>query len=171
MPITTGFTNSLKLDHLVNTAPDFSSDVIKFVLILAAMAGTYDKRWTNAGTPGTGAPTGTPTGATSIGTDAVAASGDYTPRSGMTLTFTAPAIATGSPDKAITGITSDIVLANTNFNSGGVGAIRGLAMFNFTKSNKSIWLWDFGIDVTTLNGTLTLDLPVVDYANAMFKVG
>ncbi len=166
MPLTTGFTNSYKLDHLLNTAPDFSSDVIKFVLVLAAMAGTYNKTWTNAGTPGTGTPS-----TSNIGTDAVPASGDYTPRAGMTLAFDAPAISSGSPDKAITHPSADIVLSGTNFNVSGVGAIRGLLLFNSSKSNKSIWIWDFGLDVTTLNGTLTIDFPAVSYANAMFKVG
>lgn len=47
---------------------------------------------------------------------------------------------------------------------------RGALIYNFTKSNKSIGVLDFGLDQTTLNQSFQLQLPTNNPETALIRI-
>ena len=47
---------------------------------------------------------------------------------------------------------------------------RGCLIYNSSKSNKAVAAFDFGGDITSTNGTFTVDLPVAG-ASALIRIG
>lgn len=47
---------------------------------------------------------------------------------------------------------------------------RGALIYNSSKSNKAVAVFDFGGDVVSTSGTFTVDLPVAG-ANALIRIG
>ena len=47
---------------------------------------------------------------------------------------------------------------------------RGALIYNASKSNKAVAVFDFGGDVVSTSGTFTVDLPVAG-ANALIRIG
>lgn len=162
MTISSALANTFKKE-LLEGKHDFLTATIKFVLIKSTHAGTYDKTQTNAGTPGTGTPS-----SSNVGTDAAAVTGDYTPVTGMTIAFDAPAL---FGDVAVTHPTSTISLASTNFNSGGAGIIGGIGFFNSSASNRWIGSLPFPGPVSTTDDTLEITWSNKDGTTGMIRIG
>jgi len=47
---------------------------------------------------------------------------------------------------------------------------RGCLIYNSSKTNKAVAAFDFGGDITSTNGTFTVDLPAAG-ANALVRIG
>ena len=48
---------------------------------------------------------------------------------------------------------------------------RGALIYNSSKSNKAIYVLDFGSDITSTNGTFAITLPTPDEANGLIRLG
>ena len=47
---------------------------------------------------------------------------------------------------------------------------RGALIYNATKSNKAVYVLDFGTDKTSTSGTFTVTLPVADASNGLIRL-
>ncbi len=48
---------------------------------------------------------------------------------------------------------------------------RGALIYNSSKSNKAVYVLDFGSDITSTNGTFAVTLPVPDATNGLIRLG
>lgn len=48
---------------------------------------------------------------------------------------------------------------------------RGALIYNSSKSNKAVYVLDFGSDITSTNGTFAITLPAPDAANGLIRLG
>lgn len=48
---------------------------------------------------------------------------------------------------------------------------RGALIYNSSKGNKAVAAFDFGSDITSTNGTFTVQLPAPDAANGLVRIG
>ena len=160
MTISAALANSFKKE-LLEGKHDFLTAVIKYVLLKNTHAGTYDKTQTNAGTPGTGTPS-----SSQVGTDAAAATGDYTPVTGVTIAFDAPAL---FGDVAVTHPTSALSLSSTTFTSGNI--LGGIGFFNSSASNRWIGALPFPGPVSTSGATLAITWSNKDGTTGMIRIG
>jgi hypothetical protein len=137
-----------------------AGDIFKMSLIKVTPSGTYDSTLTNAGVPGTGAPT-----TANIGTDEVASGGGYT-TGGLALTNVTPVTSsavgytTFSPDPSWTSATFSCVAAviyNTSARLGGV-------------ANRVISIHDLGGTQSVSAGTLTLVCPAATSTTALIRL-
>lgn len=48
---------------------------------------------------------------------------------------------------------------------------RGALIYNSSKSNKAVYVLDFGSDITSTNGTFAVTLPTPDAANGLIRLG
>ena len=48
---------------------------------------------------------------------------------------------------------------------------RGALIYNSSKSNKAVYVLDFGSDITSTNGTFAVTLPAPDAANGLIRIG
>ena len=48
---------------------------------------------------------------------------------------------------------------------------RGALIYNSSKSNKAVYVLDFGSDITSTNGTFTVTLPAPDATNGLIRLG
>ena len=47
---------------------------------------------------------------------------------------------------------------------------RGALIYNSSKSNKAVYILDFGSDITSTNGTFTVTLPMPDADNGLIRL-
>ena len=48
---------------------------------------------------------------------------------------------------------------------------RGALIYNSSKSNKAVYVLDFGSDITSTNGTFAVTLPTPDATNGLIRLG
>lgn len=48
---------------------------------------------------------------------------------------------------------------------------RGALIYNSSKSNKAVYVLDFGSDITSTNGTFAVTLPAPDATNGLIRLG
>ena len=48
---------------------------------------------------------------------------------------------------------------------------RGALIYNSSKTNKAVYVMDFGSDITSTNGTFTVTFPVPDAASGLIRLG
>ena len=48
---------------------------------------------------------------------------------------------------------------------------RGALIYNSSKSNKAVYVLDFGSDIISTNGTFTITLPTPDATNGLIRLG
>ena len=48
---------------------------------------------------------------------------------------------------------------------------RGALIYNSSKSNKAVYILDFGSDISSTNGTFMITLPTPDAANGLIRLG
>ncbi len=144
MAITTAMCNSFK-QELLGGVHDLDTDTLKLALIKPSPAGTYGAATTNY-TDVTG------------NTDEAAGSG-YS-AGGQTL------------DSAI--ITLDTGVAFVDFADETITnatlSASGAIIYNASKSNKAIAVFNFGTAVSSTNGDFTIIFPTADASNAVIRI-
>ena len=66
---------------------------------------------------------------------------------------------------AILDFTTDPSWANATITA------RGALIYNSSKSNKAVYVLDFGSDITSTNGTFAVALPTPDATNGLIRLG
>ena len=72
---------------------------------------------------------------------------------------------TTSGTTAILDFTTDPSWANASITA------RGALIYNSSKSNKAVYVLDFGSDITSTNGTFAVTLPEPDATNGLIRLG
>jgi hypothetical protein len=72
--------------------------------------------------------------------------------------------ATLSGDTAVLDFTTDPSWANSTITA------RGALIYNASKTNKAVAVLDFGSDITSTNGTFTVQLPTPDATNGLIRI-
>ena len=72
---------------------------------------------------------------------------------------------TTSGTTAILDFTTDPSWANASITA------RGALIYNSSKSNKAVYVIDFGSDITSTNGTFAVTLPAPDATNGLIRIG
>lgn len=140
----------------------FTPDTFNIVLIKSAASTTYDKGFTNLGTPGSGAPS-----TSNIGTDEQAASGTYAAGGSALAANVNPSV------------TNNVALTNWTTNPSWTGAtlsVIGCAIGNQSgarlgsTTKRSVSLHDFGGTQAVTAGTMTLTLPTANDTLAILRI-
>ena len=144
MAITTAMCNSFK-QELLGGVHDLDTDTLKLALIKASSAGTYGAATTNYSDV---------TGNTdeAVGTN-YAVGGQVLDSATITL----------SGSVAFVDF-SDEVIANATVSA------DGAIIYNASKSNKAVAVFDFGATVTSTSGDFTVVFPAADASNAVIRI-
>ena len=68
------------------------------------------------------------------------------------------------------GTTAILDFADASWASATITA-RGALIYNSSKTNKAVYVLDFGSDITSTNGTFAITLPTPDAANGLIRIG
>lgn len=153
MPNTTAMANSFKQELLAMNI-HAATDVYKICLIKAGASGTYGASTTSVGTPGTGVPVSN----TNLGTDEVTGTGYTT--GGATLTGFSATL------QSTTGVLDFASAAWPSSNIAATGAI----IYNSSKSNRVVAVYDFGGTITSSSGTFTAAMPAVGAGSSLIRI-
>lgn len=151
---TTAICNSFKQELLAMT-PHTAADVYKILLIKASPTGTYNASVTNVGTPGSGTPS-----TSNVGTDEVAASGTYT-SGGATLSGFSATLQTST---GCLDFTSPITFTGATISA------SAAIIYNSSRSNRAVAVYDFGGTISSTAGTFTINLPAVGAGTSLVRV-
>jgi hypothetical protein len=149
---TTAICNSFK-QELLGMATHVSTDVFKIALIKVAPSTTFGASTTNVGTPGFGA-----SSQANLGTDEASGTG-YT-SGGATLTGLSATL------QSTTGV---LDFANATWPTSSISA-TGAIIYNSSKSNKAVAVYDFGGTITSTAGTFTATMPAVGAATSLIRM-
>ena len=156
MAITTAMCNSFKAELLAMT-PHTAGDTYKLVLIKDGHVGTYGASTTNVGTPGSGTPS-----SSNLGTDAVAASGDYNSVDGITLSGFAA---------SLDGSTGILTFTDPGALTGTTISADGCIIYNSTRSNRVVAVYAFAGDpIVSTSGNFDINLPAAAAATAVIRI-
>ena len=144
MAITTAMCSSFK-QELLGGVHDLDTDTIKLALIKASPSGTYSAATTNY---------------SDVTGNSDEASGNGYSTGGEPL---------DSPSIQLSGTTAFVDFADEAFNNVSVSA-DGCIIYNASKSNKAIAVFDFGGPVSATSGTLTVQFPTPDATNAVIRL-
>jgi len=142
----------------------FTGDVFKIALIKASPTyGSYDKTFSNVGTPGTSAAS-----SSNLGTDEVSGTG-YT-SGGFALTNVTPTV---TNSVALTNFS-----VNPNWTSATISTVAAIIYNSSTRlgaaatplNNRSVSIHDFGGTQTVTAGTLTLVMPTANDTSAILRI-
>ena len=67
------------------------------------------------------------------------------------------------------GTTAFLSFTNTTW-TGATFTCRGAMIYNSSKANRSVAIFDFGSDKTVLDGTFTIEFPVADATSAVIRI-
>ena len=151
MANTTAVCSSYKSDILQGTHA--SGDVYKMALIKVGASGTYGAATTNVGTPGSGTPS-----AANLGTDEVTGTG-YT-SGGATLS---------GFSVTETGSVARLDFSSPSWSTATISA-TGAIIYNSSKSNKAVAVFDFGGTITSTAGTFTATMPTVGDSTSLIRI-
>ena len=150
MANTTAIANSYKSE--VQAGTHVAADVYKIALIKVASVGNYGATQTNAGTPGTGVAS-----ATNLGTDEVTGTG-YTAGGNTLAGFSISGTTVGRLD-----------FTTSTWASSSISA-TGAIIYNSSKANRVVGVYDFGGTITSTNGTFTATMPAVGDATSLVRI-
>ena len=68
------------------------------------------------------------------------------------------------------GTTAILDFADASWASATITA-RGALIYNSSKTNKAVYVLDFGSDITSTNGTFAITLPTPDATNGLIRIG
>jgi hypothetical protein len=144
MAITTAMCNSFK-QELLGGVHDLDTDTLKVALIKASSAGTYGAATTNYSDI---------TGNTdeAVGTN-----------------YSAGGQALDSAVISLSGTTAFVDFADEVFANLTISA-AGAIIYNASKSNKAVAVFDFGTTVTSTSGDFTVVFPTADASNAVIRI-
>lgn len=151
MAITTSMANSYKQELFSGTHA--SGDVYKAALIKVGHAGTYNASTLNAGTPGTGTPT-----TSNLGTDEVTGTG-----------YTANGATLSGFSVTLQGSTAVLDFTSPTWSTATISAV-GVMIYNSSKSNKVVGVFDFGGTITSTAGTFTATMPAVGASTSLLRI-
>jgi hypothetical protein len=83
--------------------------------------------------------------------------------------YTSGGISLTGFSSGLSGSTAYITFADAAWTNATITA-RGALIYNSSKSNKAVAVFDFGGNVTSTSGTFTVDLPVAG-ADALIRIG
>ena len=144
MAITTAMCSSFK-QELLGGVHDLDTDTIKIALIKESMSGTYGAATTNY---------------SDVTGNSDEASGTGYSAGGQTL---------DSPAIALSGTTATVDFADEVFSTLTLSA-DGAIMYNSSKSNKAIAVFNFGSTISATNGDFTVVFPTADASNAVIRI-
>jgi hypothetical protein len=144
MAITTAMCNSFK-QELLGGVHDLDTDTIKIALIKVSPAGTYGATTTNY------------SDITSASDEAVGTN------------YTAGGQVLDAPVITLSGSVAFVDFADEVFSALTISA-SGAIMYNSSKGNRAIALFDFGGTVTSTNGDFTIVFPAADTSNAVIRI-
>lgn len=150
-PITTAITNSFKLEILQGVHQ--AADLYKIALIGAGASGTYNASTTNVGTPGIGAPS-----MNNLGTDEVVGTG-----------YTANGATLADYSATETGSVARLDWASPSWPDATISAI-GAVIYNATRNNKVLAVFDFGGTITSTEGLFTTAMPTVADGTSLIRI-
>jgi hypothetical protein len=130
-----------------------STDVFKIALIKVAPSTTFGASTTNVGTPGSGA-----SSQANLGTDEASGTGYTT--GGATLASLSATLQTS---------TGCLDWANATWPTATLSA-TGAIIYNSSKSNKAVAVFDFGGTITATAGTFTATMPAVGAATSLVRI-
>ena len=144
MAITTAMCNSFK-QELLGGVHDLDTDTLNVALIKASQSGTYGAATTNYSDI---------TGNTdeAVGTN-----------------YSAGGQALGSAVISLSGSTAFVDFADEVFANLTISA-AGAIIYNASKSNKAVAVFDFGTTVTSTSGDFTVVFPTADASNAVIRI-
>jgi hypothetical protein len=144
MAITTAMCNSFK-QELLGGVHDLDTDTLNVALIKASQSGTYGAATTNYSDI---------TGNTdeAVGTN-----------------YSAGGQALDSAVISLSGSTAFVDFADEVFANLTISA-AGAIIYNASKSNKAVAVFDFGTTVTSTSGDFTVVFPTADASNAVIRI-
>ena len=144
MAITTAMCNSFK-QELLGGVHDLDTDTLKIALIQAVPAGTYGAATTNYSDI-------TGNSAESIGTN-----------------YTIGGQALDAANISLTGSVAFVDFSDEVFINATVSA-DGAIIYNASKNDRAIAIFDFGATVTSTSGDFTVVFPSADASNAVIRI-
>tara|TARA_R100000951_G_scaffold116622_1_gene129401 strand:+ start:114 stop:551 length:438 start_codon:yes stop_codon:yes gene_type:complete len=144
MAITTAMCNSFK-QELLGGVHDLDTDTLKIALIKASPTGTYGAATTNYSD--------------------VTGNSDEASGTG----YTAAGQSLDSAAISLSGTTAFVDFADEVFSTLTISA-DGAIIYNSSKSNKAVAVFDFGSTVTATNGDFTVVFPTADSSNAVIRI-
>jgi hypothetical protein len=144
MAITTAMCNSFK-QELLGGVHDLDTDTLKIALIKASPTGTYGAATTNYSD--------------------ITGNSDEASGTG----YTAAGQALDSAAISLSGTTAFVDFADEVFSTLTISA-DGAIIYNSSKSNKAVAVFDFGSTVTATNGDFTVVFPTADSSNAVIRI-
>jgi hypothetical protein len=148
---TTAICNSYKQEILQGV--HLAADTYKIALIKVAPSTTFGASTTNAGTPGTSA-----SSQANIGTDEASGTG-YTSGGATLAGFSA----------TLQGSTGCLDFTTPTWATSSISATAGV-IYNSTRSNKAVAVFDFGGTITSTAGTFTATMPTVGSGTSLIRV-
>jgi hypothetical protein len=149
MAITSALCTSFKVEMLGGTHV-FGTDTFKLALIKPSMAGTYDSTSTNY------------SNITGNSDEVTNSSGSAYSAGGVSLTIATAATSSGT--------TAYLSFNNPSWTTASFSA-AGCMIYNSSKSNKAVGVWDFGGPFTVSAGTFTINMPAADSTHAIIRIG
>ena len=144
MAITTAVCTSFR-EEVIDGTHDFTSDTFKLALIVNSPAGTYGAATTNY---------------SDMSADEVASGNGYT-TGGATLSGVQQ-VTDGTA--VIIDWTTDPSWTTASFTA------RGCLIYNASKSDKAVAVYDFGADITSTNGTFLIVFPAATAAAGLVRL-
>jgi hypothetical protein len=144
MAITTAMCSSFK-QELLGGVHDLDTDTLKIALIKASPTGTYGAATTNY---------------SDVTGNSDEATGTNYSAGGQNL---------DSASITLSGTTAFLDFADEVFSTLTLAA-DGAIIYNSSKSNKAIAVFDFGSTVTATNGDFTVVFPAADASNAVIRI-
>lgn len=147
MAITTSVMTSFKSELLKGTGHniDAAGDVLKMALIKPGMAGTY--------------------GAASTGYANITGNADESSGTG----YTAGGAAMSNSGVSTSGTTAIADFGNVSW-AGATVSTAGCMMYNSTRANRGIAVWDFGGTQSVTAATFTITMPASGAATSLIRI-
>ena len=85
--------------------------------------------------------------------------------------YTAGGIALSGFNVTTSGTTAILDFTTDPFWENATITARGALIYNSSKSNKAVYVLDFGSDIISTNGTFAITLPTPDATNGLIRLG
>ena len=85
--------------------------------------------------------------------------------------YTAGGIALSGFNATTSGTTAILDFTTDPFWENATITARGALIYNSSKSNKAVYVLDFGSDIISTNGTFAITLPTPDATNGLIRLG
>lgn len=149
--ITSAICDSFKQELLSGTHV-FGTDTFKMALIKTTPTGTYDHTTTNY-------------------SNVTANSDEATDTSGNNLYTAGGQALSGESTSLSNGVAFVSWSSNPTWGGAATISARGCIIYNASKGNKAVAVFDFGADKSSTTGPFTVIFPTADSSNAVVRIG